>query len=356
MTVDLLMADYAMTRLQPVAKLPRTTTPLPLNSSAAGRAFGAQEPHIVAETGNRAPTVTVHLPVSVRGDRLGVLSVTLPGTEPAPTTVEALQEIADALAHEIMVAERDTDLFLLARRAERLTLAAEMQWQLLPGRSCSRTEYSSAPSWSRPTPSTATTSTGPPRADHLTLTVNNGMGEGIDAALLTNLAVNALRNARRAGLEPRRPGRPGRPGGLRPLPGRAHLSMLLLRFHLPPAGSRSSTPDRPRCGACGQGASSRWNWRRSCRSACSRTPSTHRSTSRSCPATGSSSSATGSTTCPRRPANVQRARPDQGRARHPAAAAAPRCPGRYWKSSPAIAARVPGGRRHGRLPRLARPS
>ena len=33
----------------------------------------------------------------------------------------------------------------------------------------------------------------------LTLTVNNGMGEGIDAALLTNLAVNALRNARRAG-------------------------------------------------------------------------------------------------------------------------------------------------------------
>lgn len=47
--------------------------------------------------------------------------------------LEDLQECADALAHEVVVAERDTDLYLQARRAERLTLAAEMQWQLLPG-------------------------------------------------------------------------------------------------------------------------------------------------------------------------------------------------------------------------------
>ncbi|WP_432118813.1 PP2C family protein-serine/threonine phosphatase, partial [Streptomyces sp. bgisy032] len=37
-------------------------------------------------------------------------------------------------------------------------------------------------------------------ADRLMLYVTNGMGEGIEASLLTNLAINALRNARRAGL------------------------------------------------------------------------------------------------------------------------------------------------------------
>jgi serine phosphatase RsbU (regulator of sigma subunit) len=37
-------------------------------------------------------------------------------------------------------------------------------------------------------------------ADRLTLYVTNGMGEGIEASLLTNLAINALRNARRAGI------------------------------------------------------------------------------------------------------------------------------------------------------------
>ncbi|MCT9094391.1 phosphatase, partial [Streptomyces sp. ASQP_92] len=52
-----------------------------------------------------------------------------------------LQDVAEVLGHEIVVGERDTDVYLQARRANRLTLAAEMQWQLLPGRSCSRPEY-----------------------------------------------------------------------------------------------------------------------------------------------------------------------------------------------------------------------
>lgn len=40
------------------------------------------------------------------------------------------------LGHEVIVAERDTDPHLRARRKDRLTPAAEMQWQLPPGRSC----------------------------------------------------------------------------------------------------------------------------------------------------------------------------------------------------------------------------
>ncbi|MFD3438954.1 PP2C family protein-serine/threonine phosphatase [Streptomyces sp. NPDC058685] len=231
-TVELLLADYAMTRLQPVADPSRTTTSVPLNSSDAGRAFGAQEPHLVAGTGNRAPTVTIHLPMSVRGDRLGVLSVILPESHPPPATVEALQEIADALAHEIMVAERDTDLFLLARRAERLTLAAEMQWQLLPGRSCSRAEYSIGAQLEPAYAIYGDNFDWSASADHLTLSANNGMGEGIEAALLTNLAVNALRNARRAGLSLAGQAALADQAVYGQYAGRQYLAVLLFRLHL----------------------------------------------------------------------------------------------------------------------------
>ncbi|MDT0478188.1 hypothetical protein RM863_39385, partial [Streptomyces sp. DSM 41014] len=41
----------------------------------------------------------------------------------------------------ILVAERDTDVYQRARRTTRLTLAAEMQWQLLPARACTAAEF-----------------------------------------------------------------------------------------------------------------------------------------------------------------------------------------------------------------------
>ncbi|MFE7749015.1 PP2C family protein-serine/threonine phosphatase [Streptomyces sp. NPDC057428] len=231
--VELLVADYAMTKLQPVGVLPHTRKPVPVHSSDPGRAFGAQEPHCVHDSDTS--TVAVHVPVSVRGDRQGVLSVTLPddGTGPDAAVVEDLQACADALAHEIVVAERDTDLFLQARRAERLTLAAEMQWQLLPGRSCTRPEYSIGAQLEPAYAIHGDNFDWSASADELTLTVNNGMGEGIEAALLTNLAVNALRNARRAGLSLADQAYLADQAIYGQYQGSQFLATLLLRFHLP---------------------------------------------------------------------------------------------------------------------------
>ncbi|MFH9691150.1 PP2C family protein-serine/threonine phosphatase [Streptomyces sp. NPDC021019] len=232
--VELLLADYAMTRLQPVGVLPHTRPPVSVHDSDPGRAFGAQQPHCSYD--HSASTVTAHLPVSVRGDRLGVLSVTLRvegGADLAADVLEELRDCADALAHEVVVAERDTDLFLQARRAERLTLAAEMQWQLLPGRSCARPEYSLGAQLEPAYAIFGDSFDWSASADDLYVTVSNGMGEGIDAALLTNLCVNALRNARRAGLSLSDQAHLadqavyGQHGGSR------YLSTLLFRFHLP---------------------------------------------------------------------------------------------------------------------------
>ncbi|MFE3169510.1 PP2C family protein-serine/threonine phosphatase [Streptomyces sp. NPDC059224] len=195
--VELYMADYGLTALQPVSVRPHNLVAVPVHGSPAGRAFGSQEPY--CQEGQDGRT-RVHLPVSVRGDRLGVLSVTLPGGDAARGYVSELAEIAEVLAHEVLVAERDTDLYLQARRKDRLTLAAEMQWQLLPGRSCTRPEYDLGGQLEPAYAVFGDNFDWSATADRLMLYVTNGMGEGIEAALLTSLAVNALRNARRAGI------------------------------------------------------------------------------------------------------------------------------------------------------------
>ncbi|WP_405697428.1 PP2C family protein-serine/threonine phosphatase [Streptomyces sp. NBC_01185] len=196
--VELRLADYGMTTLQVVSEVP-LAEPVAVHNSPQGRAFGAQEPYVEPRT---APgPATAHLPVTVRGDRLGVLSVTCPEASCSRAGLAEMQQICEALGHEILVAERDTDLYLLARRATRLTLAAEMQWQLLPGRSVSRPEFSLGAHLEPAYAIFGDNFDWSVSAHHLTLTVTNGMGKGMEAALLTNLVVNALRNARRAGLD-----------------------------------------------------------------------------------------------------------------------------------------------------------
>lgn len=228
--VDLLMADYALTILQPVRAAPTSTDALPIHSSPAGRAFGSQRVH--TETDRRTGVLTAYLPITVRGDRVGVLSVRFPEEAYDLAAEPELAELAEVLGHEIFVAERDTDLYRQARRADRLTLAAEMQWELLPARSCSRPEYDIGgglePAYAIHGDNFDWTSSG----NHLTLTVTNGMGEGVEAALLTSLAVHALRNARRADLSLADQAFLGDQAVYGHYSGRAHLAALLLRFDL----------------------------------------------------------------------------------------------------------------------------
>ncbi|MFI9352569.1 PP2C family protein-serine/threonine phosphatase [Streptomyces lydicus] len=193
------LADYGMTTLQAVEPSGSVTEGVPINGSPQGRAFGTQEPFV--EVGPRLPDATIHLPVTIRGDRMGVLTVTVPADRYTQALLPEMAYVCEALGHEILVAERDTDLYVLARRASRLTLAAELQWQLLPGRSCARPEFSLGAHLEPAYAIFGDNFDWSVSADHLTLTVTNGMGEGIEAALLTNLVVNALRNARRAGLD-----------------------------------------------------------------------------------------------------------------------------------------------------------
>lgn len=228
-SVDVLMADYGLTVLRSVLVPAGPPESLPVHGSPAGRAFGAQEP-FVEKCGDGQ--VRVHLPVSVRGDRLGVLTVTMGSAQQAEECRAELAEIAEVLGHEMVVAERDTDVYLRARRTDRLTLAAEMQWQLLPGRSCARPEYALGGQLEPAYAVFGDNFDWSASADRLMLYITNGMGEGIEASLLTTLGINALRNARRAGLSIADQAALADQAIHAQYRGHAHLSVLLLDLDL----------------------------------------------------------------------------------------------------------------------------
>lgn len=228
--VQLLLADYGMTVLKPVGPAPGHEPTLSMHNSPQGRTFGSQRPH--EEPAGNGDQVDHHFPVTVRGERLGVLSVRLPAVRSTPQTMDELAHVADLLGHEIIVAERATDHYHRARRVTRLTLAAEMQWQLLPARAFTAAEYAIG---AQLEPAYATHGDNfdwSADSDQLTVSVTNGMGEGIQASLLTNLAVNALRNARRAGIGIADQAALADQALYDQHRGSAHVSTLLLRFDL----------------------------------------------------------------------------------------------------------------------------
>jgi serine phosphatase RsbU (regulator of sigma subunit) len=184
--VELLLVDYRLTALLPLLGGTAVTRP----GDPAWRCFDHQ-----SEVPAGAAT---YLPVTARGERLGVLRYS-----PAPGDAAAraeLAEIATLLGHELQSAGAGTDRYTIASRTRRLTLAAEMQWELLPGRSRIRPSFSLAGQL-EPAYAVRGDSFDWAESDgRLFLSVLNGMGDGITAALLTSLATHALRNARRAGL------------------------------------------------------------------------------------------------------------------------------------------------------------
>ncbi|AGL19719.1 magnesium or manganese-dependent protein phosphatase [Actinoplanes sp. N902-109] len=178
--VEVLLGDLTLTGLWPLIDPGTRIAPAP-----AQRCFGSQQP--VVDTGH------TYLPLTVWGERLGVLYVA------AATPGAGLATVADELAMALRAADMVTDRYRHVIRRRRLTMAAELQWDLLPGRSLGDHRFLVAGQlepayavmgdhfdWSL-------------AGDRLTVTVLNGHGDGLDAALLSTVAVNAMRNARRSG-------------------------------------------------------------------------------------------------------------------------------------------------------------
>ena len=188
------LADYQLATLRSLDDLDGPERTADLQTSDPGRVFTSQRATVDAE-GGRA---VAHIPVSVRGSRLGVLELRATGSLEA--RIDEFVAIADALGHELTVASCFTDHFERACRSRPLTVAAELQWSLLPVTAHEDARFTLAgvlePAYSVAgdifdwSCETAT----------LTIAVCDGMNRGVPSALATSLCVSALRNARRAGV------------------------------------------------------------------------------------------------------------------------------------------------------------
>lgn len=223
-SAELLLADYRLDHLVPVAS---ERPAFRMDNTPAGRAFAAQEPLLRPADG----AWDLHLPLAVQGDRIGVLTVSLP-EEPDDEVRGELAALAVTLSRMIKLADNGTDFFRRARRLNRLTLAAEIQWELLPGRSCVAEEYHLAGQLEPAYAIWGDNFDWSAGHDHLNVSVTNGMGRGVEAALLTQLTVGALRNARRSGADLLDQATLANETIFNQHHGRRHVSTLLLRFGL----------------------------------------------------------------------------------------------------------------------------
>ncbi len=192
--VQLLLANYQLTALRPMQDPDDRS---PLGDTPAGEAFVSQLP--VTRRQDSGETV-LYLPVSIRGDRLGVLQLAVP-VAPSPHELDRLGELATVIGYALQAAARQTDAIARAARSQRLTLAAELQWQLLPGRGCRGPEYQIAGHLEPAYHVHADNFDWSQDGDQLVLSVTDAARHGQGASLLTTLAVTALRNARRAGVQ-----------------------------------------------------------------------------------------------------------------------------------------------------------
>jgi serine phosphatase RsbU (regulator of sigma subunit) len=127
--VTIYLVDFAQSTLEPIPDR-RTHSEIAQSedvaTTMAGRAFATG----TATTVDRPNGVRVWVPIIEGSDRTGVLAVTV--AEATPEIVRGCEEIGLFAGHLIATQARATDLFNLYRRREPLSLAASMQWDLLP--------------------------------------------------------------------------------------------------------------------------------------------------------------------------------------------------------------------------------
>ncbi|PYC74497.1 protein phosphatase [Streptomyces tateyamensis] len=138
-------------------------------------------------------------PVTNRGDAIGFLELFLPeAVEVGDDTLEQVEQAAHALAYIVVTDRRFTDLYHWAQRTAPVSLAAEIQRQLLPTAPCCEAAQFTLACALVPAESVAgDTYDYALDRETLHLSLTDAMGHDLDAALIATVLVNASRGARR---------------------------------------------------------------------------------------------------------------------------------------------------------------
>ncbi|MEU3402364.1 PP2C family protein-serine/threonine phosphatase [Streptomyces sp. NPDC006670] len=193
---QVLLQDYGQQRLVPLpADGVAAGDPQPIDRSEAGRCF-LESRRVEVPTPDG---VRIHLPLLDGGDQVGVLSLTLDGIDDDARRL--LGRIAGLAADLLQTKNGYTDLFFRTRRREPMSVAAEIQWSLLPPLSMVMPRVAVAgvlePAYDVAGDSFDYALNG----DVLHLAMVDAMGHGLDAATMSTVAIGAYRHARRISIE-----------------------------------------------------------------------------------------------------------------------------------------------------------
>jgi hypothetical protein len=188
------VTDFEQRRLLPIEGSAATAS-IDMDASTGGRSFttGGQVEEPVAG-GVRLWSVVVD-----GAARLGVMCVTLPVVDEEGRTLA--DSLAGVIAALLITRGQCTDAFTSLRRSEKFSLAAEMQWDLLPPLSLDSGRVSVAgliqPAYEVGGDSFDYAVNG----DVLEFAVFDAMGHGLESSQLAHLAVSSYRHSRRSGLD-----------------------------------------------------------------------------------------------------------------------------------------------------------
>ncbi|WP_326818982.1 serine/threonine-protein phosphatase [Streptomyces sp. NBC_01762] len=193
--VSVLLQDYARELLVPLPGLKLLVgEPQEIACSPGGTAF------LRATTVEvwQAEGVRMYLPLLDGSDEVGVLALTLDAVDDDDRRL--LRRLASLVADILVTKHAYTDRFFQARRREPMSVAAEMQWSLLPPLTMSLPQVAVGgavdPSYDIPGDSFDYAL----NDNILHAAVIDAMGHGLDAATMATVTIGAYRHARRAGI------------------------------------------------------------------------------------------------------------------------------------------------------------
>ena len=167
---------------------------VPLPGTVYEKVLRSQRPEVRADGAGKH---TLIVPVTDRGDAMGVIEMTVPWA-PTERDVAEVQECARALAYVVVGCRRYTDLFEWAQRSLPFSLAAEIQRRLLPAAFTCEADQLTVSGWLEPANAVGgDTFDYSLDRDTLHVSITDAVGHDVHAAMLATLLVGSLRNGRR---------------------------------------------------------------------------------------------------------------------------------------------------------------
>jgi hypothetical protein len=191
------LADLQQRQLAPLpAAQSRDTSPLPVDTTLAGRAYRTLTVQTVPA--HTAPhSHQVWLPLVDGTERLGVLNLTV--TDPNDTMLDRYRALASLAGIMVMAKASYSDTYAQTQRSREMALQAELVWAFLTPRTFATDRVLVAASLEPAYEAGGDAYDYSLIGDHLHVSIFDALGHDLSAGLLASVGIASCRSTRRAG-------------------------------------------------------------------------------------------------------------------------------------------------------------